>query len=424
VVRPDAHPRANASVVPSLRASMLSRGGTRARMSPGVNRFSSSSSSSSMGLSDPAGGNGADLIEARDIAGGDKRGVALDVSSRSGFGKGVGLHASPFTPRYPSRLRITGQSPLRGGRPSSSASSLSSPLSSPTSSTNSLSRAGANSFDSSTPTSPASHQNIVVEHKKLRLMYSPSTPHSIEESAAESSWNSMSKSKKKDGLPSDFPVGRIDLNSNTDVSARGSNTSARVTVAPASAVATAAAVPAITTTLRTTTTSERIRDRGLGIYSHGDEALAPQATAKHAASFEWRSFMTPLGASSTRADWQFNTNGKPAVLSQAVLQRSCGIAECVQLYSGDLDLFASRYTKAIAFLSERASRVDRAHAQAVAASMVDARPCKRELLQGRLRVEISEAQVCLERLRAECQALQGVQNQQLALIKKLEHGSV
>ena len=134
--------------------------------------------------------------------------------------------------------------------------------------------------------------------------------------------------------------------------------------------------------------------------------------------------MMPLQPSSTIIDWQFNSDGKPAVMSQALLQRSQYIAQCIQSYSDNLGMFALRYSKAASFISERASLVDYAHARAVAASMLDTQSRKAINLLGRLRVEIGEEQVQLDRLRSEYRNLRAVQNQQLLIIKNLERGSL
>ena len=113
MVRPDAHPRANASVVPSPRALLLSRGGTRTRPGSTPISYQVTSVPTGVAVAKAAVDYDTERVKTRPATCSGESIIALDVPSRSMIGKGLVMPISPFTPRYPSRLRITGHSPLR-----------------------------------------------------------------------------------------------------------------------------------------------------------------------------------------------------------------------------------------------------------------------------------------------------------------------
>eukprot|EP00946_MAST-07B_sp_MAST-7B-sp1_P005423 g5423.t1 len=154
-----------------------------------------------------------------------------------------------------------------------------------------------------------------------------------------------------------------------------------------------------------------------------DKFSAVLATKNSDMPYNWRSPMVQLRPSLSSAKWQFNAEGNPAVLNEALLRRSQEIEHCINLYSGKLEAFMSKLAAAISFLSEKVSMVDMAQSKAVASSMRYLHGHhKRKEAKIRLEAQISEKEISLQRHRAEYDALQSVYNQQLTLISQLERG--
>jgi hypothetical protein len=365
--------------------------------------------------------------------------------------------ASPFTPRTPSRLRISANSPLRLSRKSSSRSSQRSTSSlSPKSdsSTSPLSRAGTNSFESP--------ENHLLSKTDRKLAYSP--PSSAEDQMKSRSSlfspTSSTLSKLSNMSPSD-PLSTNPLGSGTILA----NEQHYHNTTPLSNCSGSPSSPSYNTspltnnsikkqqsieryiirkqqqqpTQQPTTATATIATKMDGTAAHSSKPILmkknkiqpmisfPTASKSAAAvatvdsTVQWNQSTVPLAPNEKKIEWHFDeSTGKPKIISKALIDRSSYMVLLFNHYNLKCQELIQQQQNILKVMTEGAKKVDRKKAAVVAANMKDHNVERNQMIND-VNDDINDDLKVLANLENERKSLESVCRQQEILIHELTY---
>jgi hypothetical protein len=396
------------------------------------------------------------------------RAVAGDLTA-SNVARHAGHHAggraskvsgmvSPFTPRTPSRLRISANTPLRASLLSRGSNGSTSPLSSgsPTS-TSPLSRAGVSSFDSpdhilgklgtttrtldfttriSPTTSPKSIS--VIGSPGSRKSYtssnqsnmSPSDPF-LSSELANRHYDHISPSKRpsqpnsssprllppqpklkpqpqpqphpqpQQPQPQPHPQPRPNIHHNIDI------LSSNRSMVPRQIPHTSTKMVEAATTMAKTTSKTKTKTK--------TTIAMPNSPV-----MDWNKPIPKLTAEERRIEWQFDEDGKPKVYSSSFMDRSQYMVQLFDRYDRKCTTFLKEQALVLEIASLGSARVDQRKAQMVAANMVDKEVKYKKHIEA-IQEDIQNNHRELKRMEDERASLENVLRDQQRLIHQLTY---